>query len=42
MLNKVDRVISELQCDAEAAYKIFEKTIGQVNEIIHTFQDRKM
>jgi len=28
MLNKVDRVIGELACSGEDAYKIFEKTIG--------------
>ena len=28
MLNKVDRVISELQCTGEEAYRNFEKTIG--------------
>ena len=42
MLNKVDRVITELQCSGEEAYRIFEKTIGAVNEVIHTFQDKKM
>jgi len=37
MLNKVDRVIGELACSGEDAYKIFEKTIGQVNGIISTY-----
>ena len=42
MLNKVDRVIQELQCSGEDAYKIFEKTVGQVNELISTYQDKGM
>lgn len=42
MLNKVDRVITELQCSGEEAYQIFEKTIGAVNDVIQTYQDKGM
>lgn len=42
MLNKVDRAIMELKASPEECYHIFEKTIGQVNELIITYQDKKM
>lgn len=34
MLNKVDRVIMELKTSPEECYRIFEKTIGQVNDLV--------
>lgn len=42
MLNKVDRVIMELKTSPEECYRIFEKTIGQVNDLVQTYQDKKM
>lgn len=42
MLNKVDRVIMELKLSGEEAYRMFEKTIGQVNELITTYQDKTL
>lgn len=42
MLNKVDRVMGELKTSGEGAYKVFEKTLGQLNGLIRTYQDKKM
>lgn len=37
-LNKMDRVMTELQCSPEDAYQRFTKTIDSVNKIIATYQ----
>jgi len=42
MINKVDRVILELQMDAEDIYNQFVKVIDNVNVIISTYQTEDM
>lgn len=42
MLNKVDRVIMELKLSGEDAFLMFEKTIGEVNQLIATYQDKTL
>lgn len=42
MINKVDRVMLELQQDQEAAYQGFVRTIETANVIISTYRDEKL
>ena len=39
MMNKVDRVITELQLEPEQAYQSFLRSIESVNVIISTYND---
>merc|ERR1711988_400379 len=42
MINKVDRVILELQCDLEETYLNFVKILENANVIIATYNDEKL